>query len=89
MIDIEDIKDMGEESGRDESADHYPYLLPPNYRLLYRYGRARAQGLYELRGKAARAFAYAWAVGYEANIDMWKRDGLLPGEESDEQEDVA
>ena len=82
MIDIEEIKDMGEESGREEASDEYPFLpSEPEYRDLYRRGRARAQGLYGLRGKQARVFAQTWAMGFAANIDVWRRDGLLPDEE--------
>lgn len=85
ITDISEIEDMGEESGREEAADHYPFVYSPReYRELYRLGRARAQGLYELRGKRARVFAQNWAIGYEANCDMWERDGLLSDDEEDD-----
>jgi hypothetical protein len=58
---------MGEESGREEAADDYPYQdTEASYRKLYRRGRARAQGFYALSGRAARVFAQSWAAGYRA-----------------------
>jgi hypothetical protein len=87
MSDIDEIADMGEESGRDEAADDYPFLLPiPDRHILIWRGRGRAQGMYRLRGRAARVFARAWAQGYFANCDMYRREGLLVDEEGDSEE---
>lgn len=60
------IEEMGEESGRDEAADEYPYQDEnADYRELTWRGRGRAQGsIYDFRGKRARKFAHAWAIGY-------------------------
>lgn len=69
---ISEIALEGEESGRDEASDHYPYTLEEQYRELVQRGRGRAQGLYGLRGNAARTFAKYWAVGYKANCAMYQ-----------------
>lgn len=74
------IEEAGEESGREECACDFPYLPleePHCYRMLIRYGRGRAQGLYKLRGKYAKVFAQHWAGGYMATMDMFRRDGHL------------
>lgn len=81
---LDEIAEIGEESGREETEDRYPFLLPiPSRRILTQWGRGRAQGLYALRGKAARIFAQNWAMGYVANIAVWQRDGYLPDGESE------
>jgi hypothetical protein len=78
------LEDMGEESGREEAADHYPFLPSnPDRRILTWCGRGRAQGLYGLSGKAARIFAQRWAMGYTANCEMFERDGHLSKTESE------
>lgn len=70
-----DIQELGEESGREEAAEDYDIsVLADNlsYRALTRYGRARAQGLYDLRGRDARVFAQSWANGYQAHCEILK-----------------
>jgi hypothetical protein len=73
MIGLSDIAEQGEESGREEAACDYPFLPDPlDYRELRQYGRGRAQGLYRLRGKAARVFAHNWSIGYIAECNLYK-----------------
>lgn len=75
MIDFNEIAEEGEESGREEAADDFPFLPHnPDRRILKWYGRGRAQGLYNLHGKAARIFAQNWAMGYAANVAMYEED---------------
>lgn len=75
MIDFAELAEAGEESGREEAACDFPFLpRNPNRRILTWYGRGRAQGLYNLRGKAARIFAQKWAMGYAANVAMYEED---------------
>lgn len=87
MFDVEEIAELGEESGREEAGDGVPFLPRVSQmdeaayrafrRRLTRRGRGRAQGLYALRGKAARVFAHNWACGYAANCDLFEQDGYL------------
>lgn len=73
-INFDKIVDLGEESGREEAAADFPFLPECHeYRMLYRFGRGRAQGLYKLRGKAARVFANNWAMGYQADCRFYER----------------
>jgi hypothetical protein len=90
-VDFYEIEEAGEESGREECACDFPFL--PRYtmmtseeikryrRMLKRYGRGRAQGLYRLRGKAARVFSQSWAMGYLATRDVFEREGHIFHEE--------
>ena len=71
MKNFELIREMGEESGREEAQCDWPYQDDEaDYRTLYHNGRGRAQGLYMLRGKAARYFARSWAMGYQADCNL-------------------
>lgn len=80
MINI-DIRDMGEESGREEMSDEYPFHADDSeYRELVWRGRGRAQGMYGLRGRQAREFAQYWAVGYEANCALYRTIGYTEEE---------
>lgn len=84
---LTDIEEAGEESGREECACDLPNIpklseLSDEQRMqlrrkLTRYGRAIAQGLYELRGKRAKLFAQKWAMGYIANCDLFELEGYL------------
>jgi len=86
------VEDLGEQSGNEEAACDFPDF--PDYeeisskaysRILTRYGRGRAQGLYKLRGKKAKIFALSWRMGYLANYYMFKREGHLSEENDDEE----
>jgi hypothetical protein len=69
-----EIREVGEDSGRDEAADEYPYQdKDATYREIYWRGRGRAQSLYKLRGRDASVFAQAWATGYQAFCSMVER----------------
>jgi hypothetical protein len=84
-----EIEEIAEESGREECACDFPYLPldePDCYRMLIRYGRGRAQGLYQLRGKIARVFAQHWAGGYMATMDIFRREGHCEGQPFFEEE---
>lgn len=82
-VTLSEIEEIGEESGRDECADEYPFmervtpLSKEEYANLRRWtrrrGQARAQGLYELRGRAARLFSVHWVMGYLANCEIFER----------------
>lgn len=74
-VDLEKVAEWGEESGREEASADFPFLpRNPSRRVLTRRGRARAQGLYGLHGKAARVFARKWAMGYDANVSLYEED---------------
>jgi hypothetical protein len=84
---IDDSEHAGEESGREEAANDWP-MLPLVSRMsqqryaawrreLTWYGRARAQGMYGLHGRAARIFAQNWAAGYAATCRLFEEDGHL------------
>lgn len=73
---IDEIRDMGEESGREEMADEAPFHdIDATYRDLIHRGRGRAQGMYGLRGRHAREFAQYWAEGYKANCSLYRYVG--------------
>jgi hypothetical protein len=79
------VEDLGEESGREEAACDFPDFSDDidsksSIRMLTRYGRGRAQGLYRLRGKKAKVFALSWRIGYFATYYMFKREGHLKDE---------
>lgn len=84
---MEDVAEQGEESGREEAADQWPFLplislmSKREYRTwrrgLTRRGRGRAQGLYELYGRQARIFANNWAMGYASTCRIFEEDGYL------------
>lgn len=72
---IDEIREAGEESGREEVSDEYPFHdTDADYRELRQRGRGRAQGLYELRGRQAREFAQYWAGGYQANCVIFAEE---------------
>ncbi len=85
-LDLYEIEEMGEESGREEAACDFPFF-PDDIdskawsRMLTHYGRGRAQGLYGLRGKKAKVFALSWRIGYFATYYMFKREGHLTEED--------
>ena len=75
ILTLDEIAEMGEESGREEAACDFPFLPHnPDRRVLKWYGRGRAQGLYGLRGKAARVFSQNWAIGYDANVSIYEEE---------------
>ena len=72
---LHDIAEMGEEDGREEAADEFPFLPhDPDRCLLTWRGRAYAHRLYGLLGKKARVFAQNWAMGYAANVALYEED---------------
>jgi len=74
-VSIDEIREAGEESGREEASDEYPCpTCSDEYRELVWRGRARAQGMYGLRGKLACLFAQCWAMGYEANCAIFSEE---------------
>jgi len=93
-----DIEELGEEAGREEAGEDYPDIPDVSSfsevqyakysRMLTRYGRGRAQGLYELRGKEARLFAKNFAMGYLANCRIFKEDLEQEEEEEEMEEEV-
>ncbi len=100
MLNLYRIEEMGEELGREEAGDDYPYIplvdemndkqKRQTRRNLTRRGRGRAQGnIYELRGKAARVFAQNWAMGYIANCEIFEREEIFEHEEMFEEELVC
>jgi hypothetical protein len=72
MLKTDDIETMGEESGREEVANEYPnHDVDAPYRDLFYRGLARARELYRLKGRNARVFARNWAMGYQANCELF------------------